>query len=183
MVRQFLIGAAFAVFASSPALAQELPRTRVDPARIAAAQALLDAMHYDRQIERTVDAIIVEVDRSIDKDLSAELSEKLPPELVTRIKGIAETHMHGLFKEHGAELKRGTALIYASHFTVPELHHLAELQSDPVLVKMQDQLPKIAADNMALTQAVISKESDKVREEVIAAVQDYLQKKGSKPTS
>ena len=48
---------------------------------------------------------------------------------------------------------------------------------------MQDQLPKIAADNMALTQAVISQESDKVREEVIAAVQDYLQKKGSKPTS
>src|SRR5690349_5459939 len=183
MVRQLLIGAALALVLSSPAVAQEPPRTAVDPSRIAAAEALLDAMHYDRQIQRTLDAIIVEVDRSIDKDLTEGMAEKLPPELITRIKGIAETHMHGMFEEHGAELKRGTALIYATHFTVPELRHLAELQSDPVLVKMQDQLPKIAADNMALTQAVISQESDKVREEVIAAVQDYLQKKGSKPTS
>lgn len=182
-MRRFLIGATVALLLSTPALAEDPARPAIDPSRIAAAEALLDAMHYDRQIERTIDAIIVEVDRSIDKDLSADLSEKLPPDLVARIKGIAHTHMHGLFKEHGAELKRGTALIYASHFTVPELNHLAELQSDPVLVKMQDQLPKIAADNMALTQAVISQESDKVREEVIAAVQDYLQKKGSKPTS
>jgi len=91
--------------------------------------------------------------------------------------------MQVVFKEHGPELKRGTALIYATHFTVPELRHLAELQSDPVLVKMQQELPQIAADNMALTQSVISQESDKVRDEVLAVVQEYLRTKGSQPTS
>jgi len=180
---RFLIGAALSLLLSGPAIAQAPARTAVDPSRLAAAEALLDAMHYDRQVERTIDAIIVEVDRSIDKDLNADLSEKLPPDLIARIKDIAATHMHGLFKDHGAELRRGTALIYANHFTAPELHHLAQLQSDPVLVKMQDQMPKIAADNMALTQAVVSQEQDKVRDEVMAAVRDYLQNKGAKPTS
>jgi len=36
---------------------------------------------------------------------------------------------------------------------------------------------------MALTQAVVSQEQDKVRDEVMAAVRDYLQNKGAKPTS
>jgi hypothetical protein len=175
-------GLGVALCCAAPAMAAPAAPA-ADPARIAAAERLLDAMHYDRQVDRTLEAVTAQIDRSIDTELKNGLTETLPPDVVNKIKGIAATHMQAVFKEHGPELKRGTALIYATHFTVSELRHLAELQSDPVLVKMQQELPQIAADNMALTQSVISQESDKVRDEVLAVVQEYLRTKGSQPTS
>lgn len=175
--------AAAALLLACPAGAQEPRRPAPDAARIAAAQAYLDAMHYDRQVERVVQAIIGQVDRSMDAELNADPSVKLPAELVAKIKAIAASHMRSTFDEHGAELKRGTALIYASHFTVAELEHLARLQSDPIVARMQEEMPQIAADTMALTQQLAQQEGDKVRDEVKAAVEDYLAHQSSSPTS
>jgi hypothetical protein len=177
------LGAIVALFLASPALAQQPVNQPPDAARIAAAQAYLDATHYDQQMSRTVNAVIEQIDRSFDLKLSADPAEKLPDDLVAKIKGIAASHMHAAFAEHGADLKRGTALIYASHFTVAELQHLSQLQSDPVIARMRDEMPQIAADTMALTQNLAQQESEKVRAEVKTAVEDYLAHEGSKPTS
>jgi hypothetical protein len=178
------LAAASALLAASPAVAQQsAARAAPDPARVAAAEAYLDAMHYDRQVNRVVDALVVQMDRSFDAQLAGDPSTQLPKDLVTKIKAIAATDMRSAFAEHGPELKRGAALIYASHFTVPELQHLAQLQSDPIVVRMQEEMPQIAADTMALTQGLAEQEGDKVRDEVKAAVEDYLAHKGSKPTS
>jgi len=182
MFRFSCMAAAALLFASSAA-AQHPVRSAPDPARVAAAGAYLDAMHYDRQIGRTVDAIVAQISRSLDAELSADPSVKLPPELIAKVKNIAATHIRSAFAEHGAELKRGTALIYASHFTVPELQHLAQLQSDPVIARMQEEMPQIAADTMALMQDMARQESEKVRDEVTIAVKDYLAHKSSAPTS
>ena len=175
--------AAVALILASPAIAQGPARAAPDPARVAAAEKFLDAMHYDRQVDRMVEAVIGQIDRSLDAQLSADATAKLPAELVTQVKDIAAKHMRSAFAEHGAQLKHGTALIYASHFTVPELQHLAQLQSDPIMVRMQQELPQIAADTMALTQALAQQEGEKVRDEVKAAVADYLAHKSSNPTS
>ncbi|HEY4071347.1 MAG TPA: DUF2059 domain-containing protein [Sphingomicrobium sp.] len=180
---RFSSGAIVALLIASPSLAQQPAAHAPDAARITAAEAYLNAIHYDQQVSRVVDAIIAQIDHSLDTQLSADPSDKLPDDLVKRIKGIAASHMHRTFAEHGAELKRGTALIYASHFTVPELQHLAQLQSDPVIARMQEELPQIAADTMALTQNLAQQEGQSVQDEVKTAVEDYLAHKSSKPTS
>lgn len=177
------IAAIAALMVAGPAFAQQPATPAPDAARIAAAEGLLDAMHYDRQVTRTMDAVIAQTDRSLDAQLTAHGSDRIPADLMAKVKAIAETQMRSTFAEHRADLRRGTALIYARHFTVPELQHLAALQADPVLAKMQDEMPQIAADTMALTQALVSQDREKVRDKIKAAVEDYLAHRHSSPTS
>lgn len=151
-----------------------------DPARIAAAEKLLDAMHYDAQIDRTLEAIIVEVEKQVGAGLSAKLADPAP-ELIDKIKKITGSQMRDTFHEHHAELKRGTALIYAKHFTAAELERLAKLQSEPVMVKMQSEMPQIATESMALSQAMAASGSAALQARIKAAVEDYYRSKGEKP--
>jgi len=78
-------------------------------------------------------------------------------------------------------LKRGTALIYAKHFTAAELERLAKLQSEPVLVKMQTEMPQIATESMALSQAMAASGNATLQARIKAAVEDYYRSKGEKP--
>ena len=155
----------------------------VDNARIAAAEHLLKAMNYDAQMDRTIEAIIGEVEHSIDQRLNKQMDEPLPPEVLTKIKKIAESHLRGSFAKHRPDLRRGAALIYAKHFTVAELEHMAKLQSDPVMVKMQAEIPQIMAETMALSQAMSAEGQDEMRKEVQAVVEEYLRNKGQSPSS
>jgi hypothetical protein len=151
-----------------------------DPARLAAAEKLMDAMHYDSQIDRTLEAVIVEVENQVGASLSANLSDPAP-ELVAKIKDITGSQMRDTFRVHHDELKRGTALIYAKHFTAAELERLAKLQSDPVLVKMQTEMPQIATESMALSQAMATSGSATLQARIKAAVEEYYRSKGEKP--
>lgn len=154
-----------------------------DPARMAAAEKLLQAMHYDSLIDRTIDSVVAEVQRSIDRDINAGLDQPLPPEIVGKIKQLAEAHMRQTFATRRADLKRGTLLIYMKHFTAPELEHLAQLQADPVMAKMQTETPQIAAETMALSQGLMNDGDAELRAQVKALVEDYLKTKAASPTS
>jgi len=169
-----------ALCVSAPALAA--PSTP-DAARLAGAEKLLDAMHYDAQIEKILDAVTAEVQRSIRENLNKTLLEPLPSAVTAKIAGIAETHMRSAFNAHRSEMKKGTELIYARHFTAAELERLAALQSDPVMVKMQTELPEITAENMALSQGLVASAQAGLQQEIQAVVLDYLQKQGDKPSS
>ncbi len=189
-MRRLIVGLIAAAIPFVPAAAAPsvpapatVPANRADSASIAAANRLLDAMHYDRLLDRTIDAVVVEMNRTIDTKLNAELSEPLPPEILGRIKAITETHMRATFRDHRMELRRGTATIYANHFSIGELQRLAELQSDPAMVKMQEELPQIAADTMALSQALVAGQREQVTEEVKAVVEDYFRNRSGKPSS
>ena len=182
MVRKsFATAAALAALClSSPALAA--PSTP-DAARIAAAGKLLNAMHYDAQTEKTLDAVIAEVQRSLRENLNKTLSEPLPPEVTAKIAGIAETHLRQSFNAHRAEMKRGTELIYARHFTAAELERLAALQSDPVMAKMQMEMPEIMAESMALSQGLAATAQAGLQQEIQAVVLEYLKTHGDRPSS
>ena len=154
-----------------------------DAPRIAAAQKLLDSMQYDKLIARTLDAVVAETRRSIEANLTQELGGNLPSDLTTKILGIAEAHMRRAITDHRAELKRGTALIYARHFTTDELARLAALQADPVMAKMQAEAPQITAETMVLSRGLMDSAKAGVEDEVKAAVLDYLQRKKETPPS
>jgi hypothetical protein len=171
------IGVALLASASAVAAAADTD------ARMAAAERLLQAMKYDSQIDRTVNAIIVEVERSIDSELNKKLDEPLPQDVLTKIKSIADAHMRRSFTEHRTELRRGTALIYARHFTVAELERLAALQSEPVISKMQAEIPQIMAETMVLSQAMMADGQEQLQKDVRTVVEDYLRTKGQSPAS
>jgi hypothetical protein len=171
--------AGLTLLAATPALAAP----NDGDARMAAAERLLTAMKYDSQIDRTIDAIVAEVERTIDVELNKKLPEPLPPEVLAKIKALTDAHMRQTFADHRLEVRRGTALIYARHFTVAELDHMAALQSDPVMVKMQAEIPQIMAETMALSQAMIAGGQEQLQADVRAVVEDYLSNKGKSPSS
>jgi hypothetical protein len=182
MKRQYLfvLGSVAAFCAAVPANAEG---TAADAPRLAAASKLLEAMHYDTLIDRTLDAIVAESQRAIAANLNQSADEPLPASLVTKIQGIVEIHIRQAIGDHRAELKRGTALIYARLFTTEELGRLAHLQADPVMAKMQAETPAIAAETMALSSGLAANARGKVEEEVKAAVVEYLQTKDGKPAT
>jgi hypothetical protein len=172
--------AALALCVSGPALADPASS---DPVRIAAAQRLLDAMHYDSLIDRTLDAVVAETQRTIAARLNQGLDQPVPADLMMKIQTIAESHLRHAIGDHRSELRRGTALIYARHFTTDELDRLAILQSDPAMAKMQAELPQITAESMALSRGLVDSAKAGLEEELKAAVLNYLQHKGDKPPS
>lgn len=181
MRRTLLAGACAALFwAASVQAAPAAPPS--DAARVAAAERLLDAMHFDTQIDRTMDAVITEVQKNIETSLTAKLDEPAP-ELIKELREIAADHMRTTMRSHLANLRRGTALIYARHFTVAELERLTTLQSDPALVKMQSELPQIAAESMALSRAVAESGQADLQARIKDAVERYVAAKGGKPVT
>jgi len=177
--RTFTGAAAFAaIVLAVPAQAQP---AAPDAARVAAAQKLLDAMHYDNLLDRTLDAVVVETQRSIAENLNKGFEEPIPADLLAKIQGIAEIHLRRAIGGHRAELKRGTALIYAKHFTTDELARLAVMQSDPVMARMQAEMPEITAESLALSNGIVDSAKAGLEDELKAAVLDYVKSKGKTP--
>lgn len=170
--------AAAALCCSAGAHAAQSPT--VDQARLAAAERMLDAMHFEQQTDRTVEAITVEVEKQVETGLAAKLDQPAP-ELIAKLKKIAASHMRETFSAQRANLRRGTALIYAKHFTTAELQHLAALQSDPVLAKVQAEIPQIAVETMSLSQALVQSGEASLQARIKAAVEEYLSSKGQTP--
>lgn len=166
---------------SAPALSA--PAYAPDPAAISAAEKLLDAMHYDTTINRTIDALVADSRRTMGDRINANLDTPLPPDLISKINAVVEKHIRNGLSGHRADMRKGTVLIYASRFTPAELQRLAELQSDPVMLKMQQQLPQITTEAMALAQAIWSGEQPGAEREVKELVIDYLKANGASPAS
>jgi len=114
--RHLLALASVAAFCTAvPASAEG---TTADASRLTAASKLLEAMHYDTLIDRTLDAIVAESQRAVAANLNQGVDEPLPASLITKIQGIVENHIRQAIGDHRADLKRGTALIYADRKSV-----------------------------------------------------------------
>jgi hypothetical protein len=175
-VSAFVLGVLGTPLAAAPAVVPPPPvatPAKPDPARIAAADRLLAAMHYDSLLQRSLDQLIADGRKSMPGQLTEMVNDSLPPELIGKVQDITEAHIRKTFAEHGAEMKHGAALIYASHFTVAELDHLVQLQSDPVMVKMQSELPKIAAESVALSRAAFIKDMPALIADLKTLVETY----------
>ena len=154
-----------------------------DPARIAAAGRLLDAMKYEETMDRTVDTMISEQKRVFPQQLERVLGAAPPPELVTKVSQAIETHVRVAFARNRIKNREGTELIYASHFTVAELDRLAKIQVDPVMAKMRSELPQITAESMALAMAGVQSQEGELRKEVERIVKEYIDTHGKETSS
>ena len=152
-----------------------------DAQRIAAAERLLKAQDYDATLDRTITAMIGEMKRTFPQRFNQNLAEPASPELIAQMEEIIERHLRVNFAKHRARMKQAMALIYANHFTAPELDRLASIQADPVMKKMQVEAPAIAAETMGLAQAAWADAEPALRVEIEAAAREYLKSKGQTP--
>ena len=146
-----------------------------DPARIAAAGRLLDAMKYEETMDRTVDAMIAEQKRVFPQQLEQVLGSSPPAELVTKVQQAIETHVRVAFARNRIKNREGTALIYASHFTAAELDRLAKIQAEPVMAKMRSELPQITTESMALAMAGMQSTQNEMRQDIERIIKEYME--------
>lgn len=157
----------------------EVKAQGIEPARIAAAERVLDAMNYDAVTEKTVDALATEGHRQIMGQLQGNPNLSLSRSKIDRLSSTIAEFMRSTISKHKTSLRRGTALIYARHFSVEELDRLAVLQRDPLMQKFQTELPQISAELMAMSNAMMAAEQPKLR----AAIQQILQEKEGNSSS
>ena len=79
------------------------------------------------------------------------------------------------------EAKKRLAEPAASRFTIAEIEHLIELQKDPVMAKMQAEMPGIATESTALGRAAVSREMPRMAERIQQVVKDYYAAHGDSP--
>jgi hypothetical protein len=174
---------AAALISAAPAFAAPSPATSVadDPARMAAAEKLLTAMHYDTVIDRTQDSVIKQIQKDMPAQVNAQLDKPLPPEVIAKLQAMIEVHFRKAIAEHRAQMRHATLLLYCEHFTTAELERLAQIESDPVMIKMQAELPQIAAESLNLGRGLVADELPKIKEEAKALIIDYYSQQQAKP--
>jgi hypothetical protein len=135
-------------------------------------------MNYDKLMDQMMDAMVAQFRQSmpaqIDK-ISEKMERKLPDDLKQRLVEIAIASMERSIRDNKATFRRETALIYARHFTVAEIERLAEIQKDPVMVKMLAEMPAIMAESMAMTQTAMADEMPQMLDAVKKMVAEYLE--------
>lgn len=141
--------------------------------RIAAAERLLDAMHYDALQQRLIATLVAEAEKNIPERMQAGMDAPLPDELKARLAKTVSEAMRRNLAANRSETRRAAVLIYAHHFTAAELARLAELQKEPVLVKMQAEMPSIMAKTMAVSNAQMQRDMPQLIEELKAVIAEY----------
>ena len=154
-----------------------------DPARMAAAEKLLDVIHYDAQVDRTMEAVLAEIKKQLANELNAQFDEPLPANVIAQLQDVASRHFRKAVADHRAQLRRATIVMYMNHFTTAELQRMAEIQADPVMIKVQQEMPAIAAESMTLGRGLVQDEMPKIREEAKAVLEQYAKDKEAKPAT
>lgn len=167
----FLIAAAFALAASAAA-------EPVQPARVEAAERLLVAVGFDSMMDKMADQLTEQMKTTLPAQINARLDKPLPDDLMQRILGITDAHMRKSFAANRADLRRGTALIYASHFTESELDRLVQLQADPVMRKFQAEVPELMAQALTLGQGLAERNRSQLESAIKAEVEEYFRSRG-----
>jgi hypothetical protein len=180
MSRLAKLVAVVALCAATPAIAAP---SGPDPARMAAADRLLDAMHYDSLIERTTSAYIAEAEKTFPAQLEQKIGQPIPAELKDKLFAVIVSTIRKSIDENRAELRRGTAMIYASRFTTAEIERLIQLQSDPVMIKMQQELPQIMTESVALGRAAMQRELPGLASSIEQVVKDYYAEQKASPAT
>src|SRR4051812_37418546 len=79
--------------AAAPPAPASQPQAVVDPAALAAANRLLDAMKYDQLIDRMMDAMIADAERNIPTRLETMAKTSLPEDLKAKLTTIISNDM------------------------------------------------------------------------------------------
>ena len=146
------------------------PSATPEPAAMQAAERMLDAIDYDRLMTRMVDAMIVDQRKAVLDKIEEAAGETISEGLKSDIGNAMESSIRRMFRDSSGNMRRGSALIYARHFTAAEIDRLADINNDPVMRKSLAVMPQIVNEMMALTEAMVAAELPKLEREIEAIV-------------
>ena len=139
-----------ALGAASPVRAQQAPISapQTEPAADAleAARELLRSAHYDEQFAATARQSAEASFAAVTDQLQQQYQDEFPEELRTRFRDVMRQHIEQVIVDMRPTALDDAARVYARYFTAAELRELQDLQSQPVLVKMQRIAPQFMAD-------------------------------------
>jgi len=164
MRHAFIAAFAAAFFAISPVLAQTQPTLPPSPENLAAARELVQVMKATDQFKVLLPTIMqalkpafIQGNPEKEKDFDA---------IIPAISGVAARRVN--------ELAEALAVIYASNFSVAEIHDIAAFYRSPTGQKFLVQQPVIARESLVAGQRWAQSLSSELRE----AITQELQKRG-----
>jgi uncharacterized protein len=164
MRHTFIAAFAAAFFAIGPVLAQTQPTLPPPPENLAAARELIQVMKATDQFKVLLPTIMqalkpafVQGRPEMEKDFDA---------ILPAINGVAARRVN--------ELAEALAVIYASNFSVGEIHDIAAFYRSPTGQKLLAQQPVIAHESMVAGQRWAQSLSSELRQ----AISEELRKRG-----
>ena len=138
----------------------------VDPAATAAVKELLVAMNYRATMINTIAQMQQNMPAMMLQGATAAINgnPKLTPEQKSAAIAKAAKEIPGraaklasVFNDPALldELVVEMVPVYARHFTIDELHQMAQFYQTPVGVKMMNEMPAVVGETMAISQRVM----------------------------
>lgn len=159
--------AAFALMGATPAFA-EAPTPVLDPAAVAAAHEMFDAMNYRKTTDSMMQQLLLGMGKALHD--GAEASIKTNPKTTPEQKKLALAKMEAelpamidrvraLVNDPGLteEIEAATVAVYARTFSADELKQIAAFYRTPVGVKMLAAMPKLMGEGMQIGQQVVAR--------------------------
>lgn len=139
---------------ATAALSQPAPPTAAPPPRpsetidadtLAAARDLMREMNVESMMTGVG---LIAADAAVQTEVEALRKQgiDLPSDLVEQIRQLVQDETRSSLEEMTKTFKEDASYVYARYFTAPELCKLKELQSDPVMRKLQTLTPQLMAE-------------------------------------
>lgn len=162
MSRRLLLTASMVLCLTSAALAAETP----SPEAMTAARSLVTTMKLADQYRALLPGILLGLRRTVTQDR---------PEIERDFDAMTATIVD-TFSPYYNRMLDDAATIYASNFTVDELHQIEAFYRQPVGQKLLEKSPAIAQQSLQISQDVSRKAAEALR----ARLTEALRQKGHK---
>ncbi len=146
-----------------------------NPASLAAAHRLLDAMGYEDLMRRTTQSMVAPMKADIKRRLEEKLERPVDDSLIVELSAVADRFMKARLVDE-PKLRSATALLYARHYSAADLDHMAVLYRDPVMQRFNRQLPALMAEFMPLITGMLDQHRGTLELEMTTVIRDYLEK-------
>jgi hypothetical protein len=164
-MRRALLCVALAL--ASPAAAQPAP----DAATLAAARRLIQASDLTGQLRAVMPQI---ADAALAQARRGFKSGQMPEELQSRIVAALRENMASLADVFTPELQDRMAGVYARHFSRADLDHLADLLSDPAMVRFRQGTPAMMGEIMPMMMAAMEPRQKALQTRIMKIIGDWI---------
>jgi hypothetical protein len=148
-------------------------RPAVDAAAMAEARALLHDMDFDRQMESTARQAAESTFDTMLRELQAHYGGEVPAELRSRVHAVLMENVTQLIAEMRPTALDDAARVYARYFTADELREIRRIQTEPVMLKVQQLTPRILPELMQIGVAVSARHMPELTEALRRVVEQW----------
>lgn len=152
-------------------------------AALAAARDLLVSVGFEQQMERTS---LTMANAFFDQGMTSaeeKVGESMPTDLKQQIRSVMNEEVASIVTELKRTALDDAAQIYAEYFSADELRRLTEINTDPVMRKMQALTPQLAPQLAQIGLSVATKRRPALEQKIKDVIEQWTaakKQKGSK---